>query len=62
MSTETCRHAATVVVKIRGVYDGGLYFECLECGERLHRWPKGHYLRAKAEPFVNPPTCNTVRP
>lgn len=39
-------------VEMRGVYDGVLFLECLNCGERWHRWPEGHNLRRRAEPYV----------
>lgn len=42
----------TFMVQIRGLYDGGLFFECPDCGDRWHRWPEGHWLRRKAEPYV----------
>jgi len=41
-----------VSVEIRGVYDGGLFWMCPDCEGRWHRWPKGHYLRAKAHRYV----------
>lgn len=43
----------TIMIEIPGVYDGGLYFQCPNCGHRWHRWPEGHHLRAKAEPYVS---------
>jgi hypothetical protein len=39
-------------VIVRGTYDGVLYWECEACATRWHRWPEGHWLRAKAEPLV----------
>lgn len=42
----------TVMVEIRGVYDGGLFYECPDCRGRWHRWPKGHWLRLGAVPYV----------
>lgn len=42
----------TITVEIRGVYDGGLYHRCPDCGGAWHRWPEGHYLREKAEQYV----------
>ena len=35
------------------IYDGALYWECLTCKTRWHRWPEGHRLYVLAEPFVN---------
>jgi len=44
-------------VEIWGVYDGGLFSahttQSGGCGFAWHRWPKGHHLRAKAEPYLN---------
>lgn len=45
-----------ILVEVPGVYDGGLFFKCPSCGARWHRWPEGHYLRVRAEKFVNPLT------
>ncbi len=42
-----------IMIEVRGVYDGGLYFVCPDCGVRFHRWPEGHPLRAKAEEYVS---------
>lgn len=42
----------TFMVEIRGLYDGGLFYECPDCGGRWHRWPEAHWLRAKAAPYV----------
>lgn len=39
-------------VVMRGTYDGVLYWECEKDGARWHRWPDGHWLRSKADPFV----------
>lgn len=43
---------AVIGVEVRGVYDGVLYWTCW-AGHRWHRWPEGHYLRARAERFVD---------
>lgn len=45
-------YSRAVMVEVRGVYDGGLYWMCPDCRAPWHRWPEGHYLRAKAEPYV----------
>jgi uncharacterized protein with PIN domain len=42
----------TILVEIRGVYDGGLFWMCPDCEGRWHRWPVGHYLRARAERYI----------
>jgi hypothetical protein len=39
-------------VEIPSVYDGMLYFQCPDCGGCWHRFPVGHYLRERAEPYV----------
>lgn len=44
-----------IMVEIRGVYDGGLFYQCPDCGGRWHRWPEGHYLRERAERYINEP-------
>lgn len=41
-----------IMVEVRGVYDGGLYFICPDCGHRYHRWPEGHWLRERARVYV----------
>jgi hypothetical protein len=48
-------YSRVITVERRGVYDGGLYFMCPDCGFKWHRWPEGHYLRARAEPYVREP-------
>jgi Zn ribbon nucleic-acid-binding protein len=35
------------------IYDGVLFWECLECGTKSHRWPEGDHRRAAAERFVS---------
>ena len=42
-------------IEIMGVYDGVLFWKCKDCGGTWHRWPEGHDLRARAEPFINGP-------
>jgi hypothetical protein len=37
------------------IYDGMLYYRCPDCSGAWHRFPEGHPLRAKAEPFVRKP-------
>ncbi|MBQ1047835.1 hypothetical protein KBX50_05100 [Micromonospora sp. C51] len=47
------RHfSRTLLVEIRGVYDGGLFWACPDCDGRWHRWPPGSRLHAAAEPYV----------
>jgi hypothetical protein len=42
----------TIGVKLRGAYDGVLYWQCPDCGGRWHRWAEGDRLRRVAEPWV----------
>lgn len=44
------RHS--VLMEIPGVYDGGLFMVCPFCDGAWHRWPEGHYLHKRAEPFI----------
>ena len=39
-------------IEVQGVYDGVLFYRCPDCKRAFHRWPEGHELRQKAEPFV----------
>lgn len=53
--TDRCPNCGSknyATVEIRGLYDGGLFFECFDCRHRWHRFPEGHRLRAKAQPYV----------
>lgn len=38
-----------ILVEISGVYDGGLFYCCPDCGDYFHRWPEGHSLHEVAE-------------
>lgn len=54
--TETvscCQTPRPILVEIRGVYDGALFYECRTCAYRWHRFPEGHWLRATADPYVH---------
>jgi Zn ribbon nucleic-acid-binding protein len=51
----SCKTDDIIGVEVWGKYDGVLYWECLGCGHRWHRWPEGHYLRARAEPYIQRP-------
>ena len=42
-----------ILMEIRGVYDGGLFWMCPDCGCRWHRWPEGHYLHDLAEKHIH---------
>jgi DNA-directed RNA polymerase subunit M/transcription elongation factor TFIIS len=35
--------------EVRGVYEGVLFWGCMECGTTWNRWPEGHALHVKAE-------------
>ena len=38
----------SIMVEMPGVYDGGLYWECPDCGGTWHRWEPGTHLHAVA--------------
>jgi hypothetical protein len=46
-------YSHAVMVEVRGVYDGGLYFMCPNCRGTWHRWPVGHPLHDKAAAEMN---------
>ena len=43
-------------IEVRGVYDGGLFYAHTRqsggCGAAWHRWPEGHPLHLKAQPWL----------
>lgn len=41
-----------VLVEVQGIYDGALYFQCQHCPTAWHRFPKGDYIREKAEAWL----------
>lgn len=41
-----------ICVEVRGIYDGGLYWRCGHCGANWHRWPQGHYIRQRADQWL----------
>jgi hypothetical protein len=47
------RYGLAIGIEIWGVYDGVLFWQCPSCERRWHRWPDGHYLRTRAEKYVN---------
>lgn len=57
---DSTHYGRAIMHEIRGVYDGGLFFSCPDCGGRWHRWPEGHHLRERAEQYVNPPAVAEV--
>jgi hypothetical protein len=42
----------TASVEIRGIYDGGLFFQCADCDGTWHRWSLGHPLRERAAQWL----------
>lgn len=44
-------YSRRVTVEIPGVYDGGLFYMCPDCGGRWHRWHSGR-LHEAARPYV----------
>lgn len=42
----------TIMVEVRGVYDGGLYFQCPDCHGAWHRWDSLD-MRRKAQPYID---------
>jgi hypothetical protein len=52
----TCKKCGAfplIGVEVQGVWDGVLYWRCSDCESCTHRFPKGHSLREKAEPYVD---------
>jgi hypothetical protein len=46
-------YSKATLVEIRGVYDGGLFYADMDgCGFAWHRWPEDHYLRERAETYL----------
>jgi hypothetical protein len=41
-----------LVCEVRGVYDGGLYYICRDCGRPYHRWPVGSFQHQAAVPYM----------
>lgn len=48
-----CGAKDPAMVEIRGAYDGGLYWLCQSDGFAWHRWPTGHYLNHRAQPYID---------
>lgn len=46
-------YSRLISVEVQGVYDGGLFNQCPDCGGKFHRWPENHPLRLKAESYVS---------
>jgi hypothetical protein len=42
----------TIMVEIRGVYDGGLFLVCPDCGHAWHRFTDPRMM-AKAQPYID---------
>lgn len=45
-------YSRAIMVEIPDVYDGGLFWQCPDCGGRWHRWPEGTWQRRKAQEYV----------
>ena len=52
----------SILVEIQGVYDGGLYFKCPDCGVCWHRWPEGHPLYVRAVKHFERNGITVVKP
>lgn len=39
--------------EVPGVYDGVLYWHCLDCRFAFQRWPEGDWRNGKAAPFID---------
>lgn len=48
----TTHYRREIMIEIPEVYDGGLYFQCKDCGGAWHRWDENAWQHAKAEPFI----------
>lgn len=46
------KQARVAGVEVWGVYDGALFWQCLDCGWAWHRWAEGRDLRQRAEGYV----------
>lgn len=50
MRTDVCsQHSQRIGVEISDVYDGVLFWACLNCGETWNPWPVGNPRRVVAE-------------
>jgi hypothetical protein len=64
MSDETpcCEDRKVVLVEIRGVYDGGLFYMCDTCKAMWHRWgANAHRLHAQAQEVMDQWEANRQR-
>lgn len=41
-----------IMIEVPGEYDGGLYYRCMQCGKRWHRWREGDWRHEKAKKYV----------
>lgn len=61
-STECCDNRRPILVEIRGVYDGGLFYMCDSCKAMWHRWgANAKHLHAKAQEVMDTWTANRER-
>ena len=52
MTTGTCECGQPLIgVEITGRYDGVLFWNC-SAGHMTHRFPRGHWVRARADAFA----------
>ena len=58
LSCVHCQSSNMVAVEVRRLYDGALFWECLECGGTQHRWSRYDAcgLHEKAIPYIHGPT------
>jgi hypothetical protein len=47
------RYAREIGIEVRGVYDGILFWQCPDCDGRWHRFAEGHWLRSRAERYID---------
>ena len=52
-----CDETHTVLVEVRGVYDGALHFHCTACRADWHRFPAGDWRHDKANALVGCAWC-----
>lgn len=48
-----CDTSTPVLVEVLGDYDGGLFYQCVKCFQRWHRFPKSDPLYQRAKPYVD---------
>lgn len=48
----TCPHTQEALVEITFIYDGALFFECMNCHRLRHRWATGTYQHRRADAWL----------